>query len=373
MIQLFSSTLGEEELAAVKRVFESRFLGYGNESKSFEKEFGAKIGSNRVLATNCCTAALYMSMKMLGIGPGDEVIIPSINFVGCGNAIMDAGARPVFADVELDTLNIIPSEISRLRTRNTRAVLLLHYGGHPCNLDEVREHARGLRIIEDSACSVVSTYQGKNCGTLGDIGCFSFDSMKILVMGDGGAIVVKDDELLEKAKQYRYLGMAPKLSSGTDSLAEGKDRWWEIQLATTSNRYTTNDILCSIGRVQLRKLDSFVRRRKAIWRAYQAGLSTIPWLTCPPEPLPQTESSYYLYWLRTDKRDQLAKYLVDNGIYCTFRYYPLHLIPQYGWKEKLPNAEQLDRTALNIPVHQNLTDNDADRVIETIKAFGRRT
>ena len=371
MIEVFSNTLGAEEVEAVKRVFESKWLGYGNESKLFEKEFGEKIGSEKVLITNCCTSALYMSMKILGIGRGDEVIIPSVNFIGCSNAVIDSGAKPVFADVDLNTLNIIPSEISRLKNERTKAVILLHYGGHPCNMNEIFENTEGLYIIEDSANSIVSKYKGKNCGTFGDIGCFSFDAMKILAVGDGGAIVLKDDALFEKAKEYRYFGLVPKGSSGIDSLKEGEERWWEIHLACTSNRCTNNDIISSIGRVQLRKLDGFIERRKTIWDIYQEELGEIDWLKCPPEPLPGTESSYYLYWLQLKKRDKFAKYLVNNGIYCTFRYYPLHLISQYNWKGSLANAEHVNETTINIPLHQNLSDDDLQYVIKTIKSFNK--
>jgi aminotransferase len=369
MIQIFANTLGEEELAAVKRVFASRWLGYGEESRLFEKEFGQKIGSHRVLVTNCCTAALFMSMKILEISRGDEVIIPSINFIGCPNAVIDAGAKPVFADVELNTLNIIPGEIGRLRNKRTKAVILLHYGGHPCNIDEILKEAQGLYIIEDSANSVVSRYKDMNCGTIGDIGCYSFDSMKELCTGDGGAIVLKSDEMIEKAKSYRYLGLSPKGSSGTDSFKEGQEKWWEIHLDRVSNRYTPTDIISAIGRVQLQKLDSFIARRKRIWNIYQQELGKLDWLTCPPEPLSQTESSYYLYWLRLEQRNRFARYLVDNGIYCTFRYYPLHLVKQYGWKESLPNAELINETTINIPLHQNLSDEDVEYIIKTIKAF----
>jgi len=369
MIQIFSNTLGAEEVEAVSRVFESKWLGYGNESKLFEKEFGEKIGNDKVLVTNCCTSALYLSMRILGIGKGDEVIIPSVNFIGCANAVIDNGAKPVFADVDPSTLNIIPSEISRLRNERTKAVMLLHYGGHPCDMDEIHKNTDGLYVIEDSANSIVSKYKGKNCGTFGDVGCFSFDSMKILAVGDGGAISVKNDELFEKAKAYRYFGLSPKGSSGIDSMKNGRGKWWEIHMVCTSNRCTSNDITSSIGRVQLRKLDGFIEKRKSIWRMYQDEFRGIEWLKCPPEPLHGSKSSYYLYWLQMKDRDKFAKYLVDNGIYCTFRYYPLHLISQYKWKGSLPNAEQINETTINIPLHQNLSDDDLYHIVKVVKAF----
>lgn len=369
MIQLFSNSLGDKELSAIKKVFKSKWLGFGKETQTFQENLGKRIGSPNVLCVNCATAAAYMAMKILDIKKGDEVIIPSINFAGCSNAIIDSGAKPVFADVDTRYLNIIPEEIERLRTPKTKAVLILHYGGHPCDMSGIFQHSKGLKIIEDSACALVSKYKKKNCGTLGDIGFFSFDGMKILSVGDGGAIVINDAKLIDKAKEIRYMGISNR-QSGIDSYKDGKKRWWEIELNNTSNRFTPNDISSAIGNVQLKKLDYFIVRRKEIWTIYQKEFSGIQNLIIPPEPLPNTKSSYYFYWLTIpEKRDELAHYLVSNGIYCTFRYYPLHLIKYYKYKGSLKNSEKVNNDVLNIPIHQNLTDNDVDKIINTVKKF----
>ena len=369
MIDIFSNTLEKEELQAVAEVFKSRWIGKGKETEMFEKEFGKKIGCSKTLMTNSCTSALFKSMKILDIRPRDEVIIPSIHFIGASNAIIDAGAKPVFADVDTKYFNILPEEIKRLRNENTKAVMLLHYGGHPCNMDEVLKVSEGLHIIEDSANSLVSKYKGQNCGTFGDIGCFSFDSMKILCVGNGGAICLKNDELYDKAKEYRYFGLNKKKQSGIDSLKDENKRWWEIELNCISDKSECCDILSSIGRVQLRKLDGFIERRKEIWDKYQKELSNLDWLETPPEPLPQTESSYYLYWIKTGKRDKLAKHLVNEGVYCTFRYFPLHLIKYYNSNVSLPNSELINEKTLNIPLHQNLSYGDVSKIIKAIKGF----
>lgn len=361
MIQIFSNSLGEEELQAIKLVFESKWIGYGKETKLFEKELSDKI-NRPILVTNSCTSALYMSMKILDIGKGDEVIIPSIHFIGAANAIIDVGAKPVFADVDLKYLNILPQEIERLRNKNTKALMLLHYGGHPCDMDEIYKYSKELYIIEDSANSPFSKYKGKNCGTLGDIGCFSFDAMKILCMGDGGAICMRGG-LYNKALEYRYFGIKNQ-QSGIDSL--NKERWWETELNCISNRNINCDILSAIGRIQLKKVDKFIERRKEIWGRYQGELFMFE---RPPEPLPQTQSSYYFYWIKSEERDKLAKYLIDNEVYCTFKYPPLHLIDYYNSKVKLPNSELLNEKVLNIPIHQNLSDNDVSKIIETLKKF----
>lgn len=370
MIQVYSNSLGEEELAAISGVFKSKWLGMGSQCAALEKELGEYWGTENVLLLNNCTAGLFISLKALGIVPGDEVIISTANYVGCSNAILDAGAKPVFADVDKDYLNILPEEIARLRTPKTRAVLLLHYGGHACDFNRIREMCKGLLIIEDSANSVSSTYQGKACGTLSDAGVFSFDPMKIMVTGDGGALVLKDHKLIEKAKSLRYLGFKQTTTSGVDSLKEGNKRWWEFDLDNISGRYISNDIAATIGRIQLKKLPGFIKRRKLIWGFYQNRLSGISGLKLPPEPLPDSKSSYYMYWLWADgKRDELAQYLLQKGIYTTFRYFPLHLAPYYNSQQKLKNAESASENVLNLPLHQNLADSEVEHIAQSVKKF----
>lgn len=364
-IQMFSNSLGEEEINALRTVFESKWLGAGKETAAFEKEFAEKVGAKYALTTNCCTAALFISIKTLDIGPGDEVIIPTVHFVGAANAIIAAGATPVFADVDPAYLNITAEEIDRLRTKNTRAVMLLHYGGHPCDFDAIKDACSGLYIIEDSANALLSKYKGKNCGVLGDIGCFSFDPMKILVNGDGGMMTFDRESLYKKAKLLRYLGIVDQ-SSGLEAIKSGRSDWWEFDVGCASGRYVSNDIASAIGRVQLRKVDGFIARRKEIWDKYQKALAATEDVVRPPEPLVETTSSYYLYWIRTYKRLKIAKRLFDDGIYSTFRYFPLHLVKQYRSGERLPIAESTNKVALNLPLHQNLTDEDVDRIIECL-------
>ncbi|OGW79821.1 MAG: hypothetical protein A3G33_02930 [Omnitrophica bacterium RIFCSPLOWO2_12_FULL_44_17] len=371
MIQVFSNTLGEEEIQAARNVINSRWLGMGQECKAFEKELGNYFGTERVLLTNCCTSAIFIAIRALGIGKGDEVIVTTCNFNAIPSAILSVGAKPVFADVDPKTCNILPSEIDRLKTRKTKAVFILHYGGHPAPFDEIKVACgKKIKIIEDSANSVSSKYKGTHCGNLGAAGVFSFDAMKILVMGDGGALIINDEAAFNLAKSLRYLGFPSTTTSGTDSLKQGNLRWWEFELSNVSGRFISNDILASMGRVQLRKLPQFIERRKQVWDYYQKNLSNIPGAITPPEPLPGCTSTYYLYWLKVPKkRDQLANYLKDKGIYTTFRYYPLHLVKYLKSKAHLKNAEEINETMLNIPLHQNLSDADAEKTVSEIRQF----
>jgi aminotransferase len=377
MIQLFSNSLGEEELEEIKKVFKSRWIGQGEQVKLFEKEFGERIGSKNILMTNSCTAALFMSMEILDIGPGDEVILPSISFPSVANAVIKSGATPVFCDVHHNNLNIDCQSLYKKITNKTKAVIILHYGGWPASMSTLKQLAdeHNFYIIEDNANSIISKYNNEYCGTIGDIGCYSFDSMKILSTGDGGAIHVKNDELFEKAKLVRYMGIMDA-QSGIDSSKEGKEKWWEFQIEMPANRYTTNDIVATIARVQLKKLDYFIDHRKFIWDVYSNEFLQMNGVEFPiPNYFVDVESSYYLYWLQFDTleiRNKVARHLVDNGIYCTFRYYPLHLIDFYQKfcpYEELPSAEYVNNHTINIPLHQNLTYDEAKFIIETVKKY----
>jgi len=368
MIPVFSNTLGDEELAAVERVFASHWLGKGRENDAFEVEFAAHLGGKgHVLLTNCCTSAIYLALRVLDIGPGDEVIMPTVHFVAAASAILELGARPIFADVDAHTLNLLPEEVARLRTPCTRAVFLLHYGGHPADVDLIVETAGDALLIEDAANAPASRYHDRACGTLGVVGMWSFDAMKILVMGDGGALWLADAETAERARMLRYLGL--RSTSGLDAQMAGRDRWWEYDLGVLSGRFINNDVQAAIGRVQLARLPGFVGRRRGIWEIYQHELAGVGDLVLPPEPLPGCTSSYYLYWLQTARRDELAAHLRNCGIYTTFRYYPLHMVKFYNSDAHLPNAEQAAQITLCLPLHQNLGESDQAYIINMIKDF----
>lgn len=374
MIQIFSNSLGDEEAAAVKRVLESKWLGRGKECDSLEKELSGYFGAEETLLFNSCTSAIYAMLKAHGVGPGQEVIISTVNFVAVASAVIELGAKPVFADVDPRYFNILPSEIKRLKTAKTRAVFILHYGGHPAPFDEIKNAAgKDTLIFEDSANSVASKYKGVHCGALGDGGAFSFDAMKILVMGDGGALILKDPEARTRAKAYRYLGYGEGTTSGSEASKSGKLKWWEYDLECVSGRFISNDIQAAMGRIQLKKLSGFIARRKEIWDFYQKELQGIKGLVLPPEPLEGTSSSYYLYWVRVPgRRDELAAFLKEKGIYTTFRYYPLHLVKFYGDTAQLKNAEAMNQDTLNIPVHQNLTREETAQIVHAVREFFKK-
>jgi dTDP-4-amino-4,6-dideoxygalactose transaminase len=208
MINVYQPTLGKEELEALRKVFESNWLGKGKKVAGFEEKYAEHIRTSKdlVLTTNCCTEGLFSSMHLLDIQPGDEVIVPTISFIGAGNAVCAHGAKMVLCDVDPHTLNARAEDIEKVITPKTKAILLLHYGGISCNMDEIMPLVKkyNLKLIEDAAAGVCSFYRGKAIGTFGDMGMWSFDAMKILVCGDGGMLHFNTPELRKKADRWLY-------------------------------------------------------------------------------------------------------------------------------------------------------------------------
>ena len=352
-------------------MFASNWVGKGPLTREFEARFANHLNVDpaHLRSVNSCTEGLFLSMTLLDIGVGDEVVLPSISFVGAANAVMAAGARPVFCDVDSATLNATVGTVDAVLTERTRAILILHYGGLPCEIEPILSlaAARGVSVIEDSACSVASKKAGRACGTIGDVGVWSFDAMKILVTGDGGMVYCRDAELARRAGRLLYMGLEDV--SGFSNSVE--TRWWEFCVASPARRSITNDLAAAIGLDQLKQLPRFVARRAEIHRAYDAGLRNLAWLQSPPVVPAGSESSYYLYWVQCDSecRDRLAIHLRQLGIYSTFRYYPLHRVVLYGASAKLPDAERAADRALCLPLHQSLSDSDLEQILDAIRRF----
>ena len=376
MINVFQPQLGKEELKAIEKVFESNWLGKGKITGQFEKEFSGHLGvrHDQIKSVSCCTEGLFQSMELLNIGDSDEVILPSISFVAAGSAIAHSGAKPVFCDVDEHTMNPKAEHIETKITERTKAVIIMHYGGMPAPMDEIIELVRSKNIflIEDSACSVASLYKGKACGTFGDIGTWSFDAMKILVTGDGGMLYVKDAEMGKRAEHLLYLGLMSK--SGLEKTGSVDEKWWEFDISCYGRRSIMNDITATIGLEQLKKLSSFINRRRNVHIRYNAGLKDLAWIKLPPEVPEYCESSYYFYWIQTELgiRDKLAHYLRDQGIYTTFRYFPLHRVKYFNSDAVLPNSEKATDSTLCIPMHHSLSNGEVDMIIECIHSFKRR-
>lgn len=375
MINVFQPTLGQEELSSLEKVFASNWIGKGKMVAQFEAQYAEHLGStkDRVLSTNCCSEGLFSSMHLCGIQPGDEVILPTISFVGAGNAVCANGSKMVLCDVDRRTLNARAEDIEKCITSKTKAILLLHYGGIPCEMDEIMAlaNAHGIKVIEDCAAGVCSTYKGKALGTFGDMGMWSFDAMKILVCGDGAMLHFRDPELREKAEKWLYFGLETK-SGYENSVAQ---KWWEFDISSFGHRAIMNDVTAAIALEQYKKLPMYMEKRSAVHNFYNENLKDIDWLDLPL-PIPEDcTTSYYFYHIQTKngKRDQLAKFLRENDIYTTYRYFPLHRVPGYHAEGVFPNADYAADNTLCLPIHQSLSQDDLSLIAEKIHQFSRES
>jgi dTDP-4-amino-4,6-dideoxygalactose transaminase len=372
MINVFGSYTGQEEIDEVSSSLKAQWLGMGAKVEKFERLMMEKTGLDFVAVDNCSNA-LYMACEILNLTKGSEVIVPSVTWISCANAVIQAGLKPVFADCDYDTVNITDETIDKVRTRKTRAVMVVHYAGLPADVCPDR-----LPIIADCAHAVDSYMtlggNGKkyHIANFADISVFSFDSIKNIAAGELGGIAALNTNYTEKAKHMRYCGI---LKSGFQASGD-KKRWWEYEIAAPFIKMLPNDICASIAIAQYKKLDEMQGIRKRIHEAYDLEFSGINgvWLLTPP-PIPKhLQHGYFTYYLRilNGKRDELAYFLKEKGIYTTVRYQPLHLIKNYNSRQKLPVAELLNEQLINIPMHPGLSDDDVCKVIEAVRYFGEK-
>lgn len=366
MINVFGSCVGEEELAEIKSCFDNQWLGIGKKTEIFEKMMADKLGVDDFTAVDSGSNALYMAVNLLDLKAGSEIILPSVTWVSCANAVVLCGLKPIFCDVDYDTINATPETISEAITDKTEAVMIVHYAGLPVLT------GFDLPIIADCA-HAVDTYiewskgEWKHIANYADVSIFSFDSIKNIACGELGGICSSNPEYQDKPKKMRYCGL---IKSGLQASTE-KKRWWEYELTKSFPKMLPNDLTCSIGIAQLNKLDALQRKRKQIWDTYQKEFKDISWIITPPTIPKFIKHSYFTYFIKVlnGKRDGLARYLLNNGIYTTVRYEPLHLYKQFGKQRKLPIAEKLNEELLNLPLHPNLSDKDLDYIITKIKEF----
>lgn len=369
MINLFQPSVGDAELAAISEVFASNWLGTGTRVQQFERAFGEYIGhhADGLVAVTSGTEGLFQAALAAGLGPGDEVVLPTISFVGAAHAVHSLGARVTLCDVDTGSLNPTAEHVAAALTPATRAVLILHYGGGPGDVARISELAkeRSLILIEDAACSLGAKSNGRVCGTFGDIGVWSFDAMKVMTTGDGGMVWCRDAEVADHIRRSVRLGGA---SSGF-ARRSVSSRWWEIDPQGVGRRAAMNDVMAAIGLVQLDRLPGFLQRRGEIAATYDAGLSDLPWVTVPE---PQTlQAARIFYWIQTDPRmrDDVARHLLEREVYTSFRYWPLHRTPLYASRNVFPGASIAADSTLMLPLHQGLSDSDVEHVLDAVHRF----
>lgn len=368
IIPLQRPSVGEEELAAVGKVFKSGWLGMGSVVKEFEDAVSRFLGARYVVTTNTGTTALHLALDSIGLKPGDEVIVPTITYVATAQAVTATGAIPIFCDVEEDTLNIDLSDAESRITDKTKAIVPVHFRGMPCDLEGLFKLAseHNLRVIEDAAHAFGSYYRGKRIGSFGDLTCFSFDPVKNVTCGEGGAVTTSNGELTNLLQRKRILG----IDRDTWSRYQDK-RSWVYDVNVQGYRYHMSNINAAIGLVQLKKYDRLNSRKISIAKFYDqelAGLNSIELLRTDYDGI-----SLFIYVIKVLKsRDKLMKFLEERGIGTGIHYIPCHLFSFYKrGGVNLPVAEKLYKQILTIPLFPDMTDSQVEYVVSAIKEWDK--
>ena len=363
-IKLSSPWIGEEEIAAATRVLNSQVLNMGIETKEFEielKKFWHNPNLN-VACVNSCTAALQLALQGCGIKNGDEVLVPTYTFVSTFQAVKATGATPVPCDISLDDAFIDLDDAKSRITSNTKAILPVLFAGCSSKINDVYEFAskNNLKVVEDAAHSFGDENVTKRKGIL----CFSFDAIKNLSCGDGGAIVTSDKKVFDIVKDARLLGVI----GDTEARFNGK-RTWDPGVEFQGWRYHMSNLNAAIGRAQLSKFSKIAEKRKKFAEIYFNELSGIEDLKLFPINYKTAVPHIFPIVVQNGKRDELKKYLQENGIQSGVQYKPNHLLKFFNMGYPLPKAEELYSKILSIPLHPLLCEDDVLYVIEKIKKF----
>jgi dTDP-4-amino-4,6-dideoxygalactose transaminase len=359
--------LGREELDAVREVFDSRWLGMGSITKEFEERLREYLGAAHVVAVNSGTSALLLALEALELSAGDEVIVPSLTFVASVQAIVSAGAVPVFCDVQPDTLNMDPADALARITPRTRAIMPVHYGGLPCDMDVLlpAAHAGGLRIVEDAAHAFGSSYRGRRIGSFGDITCFSFDPIKNITCGEGGAVATSDPAVIESMSRRRLLG----IDNDTWSRYRNERNWY-YEVVSGGHRYHLSNINAAIGLAQLKRVDDFRVRKQAIVSGYDDAFQDQRGLALLQRHTTETFPFFYVVRVLDGRRDAMMAHLKSEGIATGVHYIPNHLQPAFrAFRTPLPVTERMYEEMLTLPLFYEMDDAQVARVIEGVRGF----
>ncbi len=362
----------EEDIEAVVQVLRSDRLTTGPAVQEFEQALASRVGTQHAVAVNSGTAALHAAMHAIGIGPDDEVIVPAITFVATANAVLFEGGRPVFADVDPETLLIDPASVASRITPRTRAIIAVDYAGQPCDYRALRELAdrHGLVLIADACHALGAEYTGKPVGSLADLSTFSFHPVKPITTGEGGMVTTNNDFYAQRLRRFRNHCMT------RDAAERESAASWEYEICELGYNYRMPDIVAALGTRQLDKLDTFIARRRAIAARYHAFLSEMP-AVAPLELLPERTHAYHLYVVRLQSEDpeRARRHVFDalraEGIGVNVHYIPVHLQPLYRrrfgtTKGLCPVAEDAYTRILSLPIFPAMAVEDVEDVIRAM-------
>ncbi len=364
--------IGEDEIEAVENVLRSRWLSMGGVTQEFERAFAQFLGVKHAFATANATAALHLAHAALGLTSGDQVIVPSLTFVATSNSIIYTGATPVFADINSpNDLNISAADVERRITPHTKGITVMHYGGYPCDIDEILAVARRhqLWLVEDAAHAPGALYKNRKAGTFGDVACFSFFANKNIATGEGGMLVTNQDDLAEKVRLMRSHGMT------TLTWDRHHGHAYTYDVVAPGYNYRIDEMRSALGLVQLTRLEDSNRRRQAIVDSYRETLRRIPGLSVPFAGWPYVSSNYIFPILLDDstRRSRFIEALRSEGIQTSIHYPPIHLFTyyreQYGYAPgSLPVTEDVGAREVTLPLYPAMSERD----VETVAAAVRR-
>jgi dTDP-4-amino-4,6-dideoxygalactose transaminase len=367
-------SIGPDDIEAVLETLRSGWIGTGPRAKEFEQRFAEYIGCRYAVAVSSCTAALHLSMLAAGIRPGDEVITTPLTFAATANAIIHAGATPVFADVSPRTMNLDPAAVERAITSKTRAMIPVHLAGRPCEMNGLLDLARRheLFVLEDAAHAIEAWYRGHKIGTFGGASCFSFYVTKNLTTIEGGMLCTNEQEIADKARILALHGMT------ADAWARFSDRGYRhYEVTQPGFKYNMTDVQATLGLHQMPKLSSWLERRRQVWNRYDEMFANLPLERPAPEER-DTVHARHLYTLLVDPssarmtRDQLIASLHERGIGTGVHYRSLHLHRYYrdrfGYQPSdYPNAYRIGETTMSLPLSPMLTDDEVERIGEAVR------
>lgn len=332
----------------------------GSYVKLFESKFAEYHGVTHAVTTSNGTTALHLALTALGIGPGDEVIVPDLTFAASANAVIHAGAKPVLVDVDAEYWNMDPAALEAALSPKTKAIMPVHLYGHPCDMDPILAFAKKHRllVIEDCAEALGAEYKGRKVGTFGDASCFSFFSNKVITTGEGGMVLTENKKLFDRMTMLRDHGMSRQ------------KRYWHEEAGFN---YRMTNVQAAIGVAQLEQIHRFLDQRLRIAKRYHEGLKGLPGITLPPE-MPWAKNIFWLYSILVDgkasgiERDPLIRNLSKEGVETRSLFYPLHVQPPYASNRAFPVTDRLSRQGLSLPSSCGLSDEDITKVCRVLKA-----
>jgi dTDP-4-amino-4,6-dideoxygalactose transaminase len=370
MIPVMKPWLGEEEAEAAADAVRSGWIAQGPRVAEFEASFAAHVGAPHGVAVSSCTTALHLCLHLLGVGPGDEVVVPSFSFVATANCAMYVGATPVFADVEVDDGNLSVRTVEPVLTERTRAVVVVDQGGMPAHVEPLRQlcDSRGIALVEDAACAAGSRYLGAPAGARAALAAWSFHPRKLLTTGEGGMLTTSDEGMAVRARRLREHGMNLSAAARHQSRQPVIESYLEVGF-----NYRMTDIQAAVGLVQLGKLDDMVRRRRELAARYQEMLADVPGLRTVRDP-EWGESNFQSFWVEVDaryplRRNELLTALAEDGVSARAGIMAAHRQPAYATHSHgdLSVTERLTDTTLILPIFHSMAENEQQAVVDVIR------